>query len=81
MNLEHLAAATSLARRVPHAHQARRRRCGLRREPAVDDEFYAGARLRFTAPSREVRIEESGQMKWMTGRGYEGEWTVGWALR
>lgn len=42
---------------------------------------YAGARLRFTAPSREVRIEESGQMKWMTGRGYEGEWTVGWALR
>ncbi len=39
---------------------------------------YSGARIRFTAPFREVPIEVSGQMHWMTGRGYEGEWTVGW---
>ena len=42
---------------------------------------YSGARIRFTAPFREVEIEESGKMHWMTGRGYEGEWTVGWTLK
>ena len=42
---------------------------------------YSGAHIKFTAPFREVPIEESGQMKWMTGRGYEGEWTVRWAVQ
>jgi hypothetical protein len=42
---------------------------------------FSGARIRFTAPFREVEIDESGKMHWMTGRGYEGEWTVGWAIK
>lgn len=42
---------------------------------------YSGARIRFTAPFREVPIDESGKMHWMTGRGYEGEWTVGWTIK
>jgi hypothetical protein len=42
---------------------------------------FSGARVRFTAPFRNVLIAESGKMDWMTGRGYEGEWTVGWSLR
>ncbi len=40
---------------------------------------FSGARVRFNAPFREVKIEETGKMEWMTGRGYEGEWTVRWS--
>jgi hypothetical protein len=42
---------------------------------------YSGARIRFIAPWREVPIDESGKMHWMTRRGYEGEWTIGWTTR
>jgi hypothetical protein len=40
---------------------------------------YSGARARFTAPHREVSVDEAGKMNWATGRGYEGEWTVYWS--
>jgi hypothetical protein len=42
---------------------------------------YSGVHIRFTAPFREVPIDESGKMHWMTGRGYEGEWTIGWTVK
>ena len=42
---------------------------------------YAGARARFTAPHREVDVDLSGKMNWVTGRGYEGEWDVYWSPR
>jgi len=40
---------------------------------------FNGARIRFTAPSRQPPIDDSGKMHWMTGRGYEGEWTLYWS--
>jgi hypothetical protein len=41
---------------------------------------FTGARARFTAPHREVEVDDSGHMHWETLRGYEGEWQVYWSL-
>jgi hypothetical protein len=38
-----------------------------------------GVHLRFTAPHREVGVEQSGKMKWEAGRGYYGEWKLHWS--
>jgi len=45
------------------------------REPASAP---SRAHLRFTAPSRHNEITWLGEMKWQSGRGYEGQWYVYW---
>jgi hypothetical protein len=40
-----------------------------------------GAHVKFTAPHREVEVEDSGMMKWQAGRGYYGEWKLSWSRR
>jgi hypothetical protein len=45
---------------------------------ATDPDFFAFVRPHFTASKRHAPVTYTGEMKWQTGRGYMGRWSVGW---